>query len=146
MLPVPYKSSGSNMVNDFVSGRVPVYFPGLGTIRPFLGTGKVKLLAVVHSSRLKQLPDVPTVDETLPGLFNVTPWFAFLGPAGLPRPIADRVSAETRKALTDPQIAAQLEAFGVSIAGTTPDEFAAKIRNEIEAMGKLFKALAIPPE
>jgi tripartite-type tricarboxylate transporter receptor subunit TctC len=146
MLPVGYKASGSNMVNDFVSGRVPVYFPGLGTIRPFVAAGKAKLIAVVHNQRLRQLPDVPTVDETLPGLFNVTPWFAFLGPAGLPRPIAERVAAETKKALSDPDIVPKLEAFGISIAASTPDEFAAKLRSEIDAMGKLFKTLAIQPE
>jgi len=89
---------------------------------------------------------VPTADETLPGLFNVTPWFAFLGPPGLSRPIAERVAAETRKALTDPQIVAQLDNFGISIGGSTPDEFAAKLRYEIDAMGKLFKTLDIKPE
>ena len=146
LLPVGYKASGSTMVNDFVSGRVPVYFPGLGNIRPFVTAGKVKLIAVVNGQRLRQIPDVPTVEETLPGFFNVTPWFAFLGPAGLPRPIADRVAAETKKALADPAIVAQLDAFGVATAGGTPDEFAAKIRYEIEAMGRLFKTLDLKPE
>ena len=146
LLPVGYKASGSTMVNDFVSGRVPVYFPGLGNIRPFVTAGKVKLIAVVNGQRLRQIPDVPTVEETLPGFFNVTPWFAFLGPAGLPRPIADRVAAETKKALADPAIVAQLDAFGVATGGGTPDEFAAKIRYEIEAMGRLFKTLDLKPE
>jgi tripartite-type tricarboxylate transporter receptor subunit TctC len=146
LLPVGYKASGSNMVNDFVSGRVPVYFPGLGTIRPFVAAGKVRLIAVVNGQRLRQLPDVPTVEETLPGFFNVTPWFAFLGPAGLPRPIAERVAAETKKALADPQILAQLDNFGISVGGSSPEEFAAKIRYEIDAMGKLFKTLNLKPE
>jgi tripartite-type tricarboxylate transporter receptor subunit TctC len=146
LLPVGYKASGSTMVNDFVSGRVPVYFPGLGNIRPFVTAGKVKLIAVVNGQRLRQIPEVPTVEETLPGFFNVTPWFAFLGPAGLPRPIADRVAAETKKALADPAIVAQLDAFGVATGGGTPDEFAAKIRYEIEAMGRLFKTLDLKPE
>jgi tripartite-type tricarboxylate transporter receptor subunit TctC len=146
LLTVGYKASGSNMVNDFVSGRVPIYFPGLGTIRPFTSAGKAKLIAVWNGQRLHQIPDVPTVEETLPGIFNVTPWFAFLGPAGLPRPIADRVAAETKKALNDPQIVAQLDNFGVFISGSTPDEFAAKLRYEIDAMGKLFKSLNLRPE
>jgi tripartite-type tricarboxylate transporter receptor subunit TctC len=146
LLPIGYKASGSTMVNDVVSGRVPIYFPGLGTIRPFVQAGKVRLIAVVNNTRLKQLPDVPTVEETLPGIFNVTPWFAFLGPAGLPRPIAERVSAETKKALSDPAIAEKLETFGISIGGSTPDEFMAKLRYEIDAMGKLFKTLNIKPE
>jgi tripartite-type tricarboxylate transporter receptor subunit TctC len=146
LLPIGYKASGSTMVNDVVTGRVPVYFPGLGTIRPFVQAGKVKLIAVVSSTRLKPLPDVPTVEEILPGFFNVTPWFAFLGPPGLPRPIAERFSAEARKALSDPVISEKIEAAGTIIGATTPDEFAAKLRYEIEAMGKLFKALGFKPE
>ncbi len=143
---VPYKASGSTLVNDFLSGRVQVYFAALGTVRPHVGPGKVKLVGVINGSRLRQIPDVPTINETLPDYYNIAAWFAFLGPAGMPRPIADRIALETRKALDDPQITAQVEAFGLFIVGSRPDEFAAIIRRESEVMGKLIKSLGIVPE
>jgi tripartite-type tricarboxylate transporter receptor subunit TctC len=146
LLAVPYKASGSTLVNDFLSGRVHVYFAALGTVRPHVGPGKVKLIGVINSTRLKQIPDVPTINETLPDYYNIAAWFAFLGPAGLPRPIAERIALETRKALDDPTIAAQVEAFGLFIVGSRPDEFAAIIRRESEVMGKLIKSLGIVPE
>lgn len=146
LLAVPYKASGSTLVGDFLAGRVHVYFAALGTVRPHLGPGKVRLVGVVNSTRIKQLPDVPTVNETLPDYYNIAAWFGFLGPAGLPAPIATRIAAEARKALDDPQVAAQVEAFGVFIVDSTPAEFSNIIRRESEVMGKLIKSLGIVPE
>ena len=146
LLAVPYKASGSTLVGDFLAGRVHVYFAALGSVRPHLGPGKVKLLAVINSSRIRQLPDVPTLNETLPDYYNIAAWFGFLGPAGLPQPIAERIALETKKALDDPKIAGQVEAFGVFIVASKPDEFANIIRRESEVMGKLIKSLGIVPE
>jgi len=146
MLAVAYKQSGGTMTNDFLTGRVPVYFSSLGTMRPFFDAGKAKIIAVVNSKRFRQLPDVPTVNETLPGFYNVMPWFAFLGPAGMANPIAERFSAETRKALDDPKITARLEAYGANIIGSTPEGLAAHLKRETEFMGKLIPSLGIVPE
>ena len=146
LLAVPYKASGSTLVGDFLAGRVQVYYAALGTVRPHLGPGKVKLIGVVNSTRIRQLPDVPTVNETLPDYYNIAAWFGFLGPAGLPAPIATRIAAETKKALEDPQVMAQVEAFGVFIVASTPAEFAGIIQRESDVMGKLIKSLGIVPE
>ena len=89
---------------------------------------------------------VPTVNETLPDYYNIAAWFGFLGPAGLPAPIATRIAAETRKALDDPQVTAQVEAFGVFIVGSTPSEFTTIIQRESDVMGRLIKSLGIVPE
>jgi tripartite-type tricarboxylate transporter receptor subunit TctC len=134
------------MVNDFLTGRVPVYFTGLASIGPHLSTGKVKILAVMQSSRLRQRPDLPSINETFPDYYNIAAWYAFFGPAALPRPIAERLYAETRKALDDPKVAAILEADGVNVVGSTPDELTARLKREIDVMGRLIRSLKIEPE
>jgi len=146
MVAVPYKQSGGTMTNDFLTGRVPVYFSSLGTMRPHYADGRAKIIAVINTKRFRQLPDIPTVNETLPDFYNVMPWFAFLGPAGMPNRIAERLSAETRKALEDPNVAPKLDAYGAVIVASTPDELAAHMKHETEFMGKLIRSLGILPE
>jgi len=146
MLPVPYKQSGGTMTNDFVTGRVPVYFSSLGTMRPFYADGRAKIIAVFNTKRFRQLPDIPTVNETLPDFYNVMPWFAFLAPPGMPNAIAARLSAETHKALDDPNVAPKLEAYGALTVGSTPEELGAYMKRETDFMGKLIRSLGIVPE
>ena len=149
MVAVPYKQSGGTMTNDFITGRVPVYFSSLGTMRPFHADGRARIIAVINSKRFRQLPDIPTVNETLPGFYNVMPWFAFLGPAGMANPIAERFAAETRKALDDPKVTALLDAYGANIIGSTPEEFAKLMRDEAryaDEMVALLKAAGYKPE
>ena len=146
MVAVPYKQSGGTMTNDFITGRVPVYFSSLGTMRPFHADGRARIIAVINSKRFRQLPDIPTVNETLPGFYNVMPWFAFLGPAGMANPIAERFAAETRKALDDPKVTALLDAYGANIIGSTPEGLAAHMKRETEFMGRLIPSLGILPE
>ena len=146
MVAVPYKQSGGTMTNDFITGRVPVYFSSLGTMRPFHADGRARIIAVINSKRFRQLPDIPTVNETLPGFYNVMPWFAFLGPAGMANPIAERFAAETRKALDDPKVTALLDAYGANIIGSTPEGLAAHMKRETEFMGRLIPSLGIVPE
>ena len=146
MLAIAYKQSGGTMTNDFLTGRVPVYFSSLGTMRPHHIEGRARIIAVVNDKRFPQLPDIPTVNETMPDFFNVIPWWAFLGPAGMPNPIAERFAAETRRALDDPAVTAKLEASGAFIVAGTPGEFAAHLKRETEFMGGLIRSLGIVPE
>jgi tripartite-type tricarboxylate transporter receptor subunit TctC len=146
MLAIAYKQSGGTMTNDFLTGRVPVYFSSMGTMRPFHIEGKARIIAVVYDRRFPQMPEIPTVNETLPDFYNVIPWWAFLGPAGLPGTISDRFAAETRKALEDPAITAKVEASGAFVVAGTPGELAAHLRRETEFMGGLIRSLGIIPE
>ena len=146
MLAVPYKQSGGTMTNDFLTGRVPVYFSSLGTMRPYHIEGRARIIAVINNKRFPQLPDIPTVNESYPDFYNVMPWFAFLGPAGMPNAIAERLSAETRKALDDPNVTTKLEAYGAFIVASTPGELAAHLKRETEFMGGLIRSLGIVPE
>src|SRR4051812_48581509 len=104
MLHVPYAQANfSQMINDWVSGRVPLYFPAYAFLAPNLA--KVRPLAVLGTQRSARMPDVPAVVETIPGFQTFDVWWAFFGPAGMPAPVAARLADESRAALKFPDVA-----------------------------------------
>jgi tripartite-type tricarboxylate transporter receptor subunit TctC len=145
LLHVPYAQANfSQMINDWVTGRVAMWFPTYAFLAPNLP--KVRALAIVDTRRSARLPDVPTVAEILPGFQGFPAWWAFFGPAGLPAPIAERLSREVRAALTEPDVQAKLNDLGLTVLASTPEELAARLRSEIAAVGNLTKAIGLEPE
>ncbi len=145
LLHVPYAQANfSQMINDWVSGRVALYFPTYLFLAPYMP--KVKPLAIVDSQRSTRLPDVPTVAETLPGFQSFIAWWAFFGPAGLPSPIVGRLSNEVRASLKAPDVVAKLNELGLTILGSTPEELDAHLKRDIAAVGNLAKAIGLEPE
>jgi tripartite-type tricarboxylate transporter receptor subunit TctC len=146
LLHVPYAQANfSQMINDWASGRVALWFPTYAFLAPNMAN-KVKPLAIVDTRRSARLPDLPTVAEILPGFQGFPAWWAFFGPAGLPYPIADRLSVEVRSALSAPDMQAKLNDLGLATLASTPEELAAHLRREIDAVGKLTKAIGLEPE
>ena len=145
LLHVPYAQANfSQMINDWVTGRVALWFPTYAFLAPNIP--KVRPLAIVDTKRSSRLPDVPTVAEIIPGFQGFPAWWAFFGPAGLPAPIAERLSGEVRAALHAQDVQARLNELGLSTLGSTPEELDAHLRREIEAVGKLAKAIGLEPE
>ena len=104
MLHVPYTgANNANIIGDLLANRVQVYFPAYPATLAALPTGKIKLLGVFYDERAKQRPDLPTVKEALPGLITVPSWFGFLGPAGLPAPIAARLQDRNQQGAAGPR-------------------------------------------
>jgi tripartite-type tricarboxylate transporter receptor subunit TctC len=146
MLHVPYTgANNANIIGDLLNNRIQVYFPAYPAVLSALPTGQVKLLAVFQTARVKQLPQLPTVNETLPDNKIVPSWFGFMGPAGLPQPIAARLQEEIRKSLADPEVTSKLEEVGIIPVGSTAAEMAEAIRAGTDDMGKLVKELGIEP-
>ena len=146
LLHVPYAQANfSQMISDWASGRVALWFPTYAFLAPNL-VNKVKPLAIVDTRRSPRFPELPTVAEIVPGFQGFPAWWAFFGPAGLPSPVAERLSGEVRAALKAPDVQARLDDLGLSILASTPDELAAHLRREIEAVGKLVKAIDLQPE
>jgi tripartite-type tricarboxylate transporter receptor subunit TctC len=138
---VPYKTSP---VLDAVSGGIPIAFVIASQAIPFVNSGKLKVLAVVHERRYRGLPDVPTVTETIPG-FQVPPsWTGLFGPAALPQPIARRIQAAAVKAMVSPEGKAHYEQLGYEVMITTPEEFSALIKRQIEMVARIAKGAGIP--
>lgn len=146
LLHVPYAQANfSQMINDWASGRVALWFPTYAFLAPNM-VNKVKPLAIVDVRRSTRLPDLPTVAEVVPGFQGFPAWWAFFGPAGLPDSIAWRLSDEVRAALKAPDVQPKLNDLGLSTLASTPEELAAHLRREIDAVGKLTKAIGLEPE
>ena len=102
-------------------------------------SGKLRLLAVTTRNRLPQFPDVPTVSESgLPG-FEFNSWFAMLAPAHTPKPIIARLNAEVLKALADPDVRAKLDAQGLTIRGSSPEELGNATRAQLAKYARVMK-------
>jgi tripartite-type tricarboxylate transporter receptor subunit TctC len=142
---VPYK--GATQAAMGVGGKeVDAAFQGIATVTSLIKAGKVRLIGVTTPRRMPQYPDVPTVSESgLPG-FEFNSWFTIMAPAGTPRDIVNRLSAETQKALTDPEVREKLNALGLTPRGTTPDELGAATRAQLAKYGALIKANNITAE
>jgi tripartite-type tricarboxylate transporter receptor subunit TctC len=145
MTHVPYKGATQAAVG-VAGGEVPVAFQGLATVATLVRGGKLKLLGVTTKERLPQFPDVPTVSESgLPG-FEFNSWFAMLAPAGTPTDIINRLNAEMRKALADPEVREKLVGLGLSPRGSSPQELGHAIREQLAKYGRLFKQAGIKAE
>ena len=146
MLHVPYKGFGQS-IQDLIAGHVQLGFVTFANIRPHLGAGKVRLLAVGDATRYPAIPDVPAIAETLPAFQRIPGWSgAFLGPAGLPKPVLARLHGAAVKAIHAPEVRAKLEAGGSRIMAITPEEFAQLLKSDLENAGRTLKTLGIKAE
>ncbi len=145
MVHVPF--SGSNeLVTAIVAGTVQMTFIVPGAVRQFIQAGKVRLIAMTTPKRYDPYPDVPTIAEQLPGYESIVDWFAFFGPAGLPRPIVTRLNGEIVKALGLPDVRSTLDSQSLQVIASSPEELADTIRRELPIYAKAVKAAGITPE
>ncbi len=145
MVHVPYKGAGQ-AVQDLIGGQIPSIFTTLSTALPQMRGGKIKILGLVEARRQPSVPEIPTMGESLPGYAMPRSWLGFFGPAGLPAPIVKRLNTELLKALHAPDIRAKLEAAGMPVIGTSAEEFAAVVKDDIEMYRKIATAAGIKPE
>jgi tripartite-type tricarboxylate transporter receptor subunit TctC len=139
---VPYRGVTS-AVTDVVAGHASVLFTGLSTVSQFLPDNRIRILAVTTPARLAQLPDVPTMAESgVPG-FSFGTWAAFLVPAKTPPEIVARLNAAAVAALNDAGVRKKLVDLGYVVVGSTPEQFAAFMRQEYVRTGDLIRAANI---
>ena len=136
MVSVNYKGGGP-AVTDLLGGHVQVYFATIPSVLQHVDAGKLRALAVTSTSRLPELPNVPTVAESgLPG-FDVTAWFGLFAPAGTPKPIVGRLNREIVKILATPEVKEKMAVHGMRPGGGTPESLAAFLVAEIDKWGKV---------
>ncbi|MBK6004722.1 tripartite tricarboxylate transporter substrate binding protein [Ramlibacter ginsenosidimutans] len=139
MVHVPYKSSAESL-NALLSGQgADIIFENLAPALPQIQGGKIRALGVTSARRSSILPDVPAISEVLPG-FDISSWQAVFAPAGVPKPIVDRLAAEMIKAINDPEVKSKLVAQGIEPGGMTPAELAAFQKSEVAKWAKVIKA------
>lgn len=142
---VAYKGGGPAVLN-LMSGEVQMSFISLPLITPHIRGGKLRMIAQAGEQRTVAWPDIPTMQEAgLPG-FVVTSGFGFVGPAGIPGPIAQRLNDALVKAVRDPVNSKTLIEGGADPVGSTIEEHQKFIRTEIAKWRKVAKAAGIEPQ
>ena len=139
---IPYKGGGPALI-DLMGGHVQLHMNIPVNLIPNIRSGRVRGLAVTGETRLAAIPEVPTFIEAGVPAFDSTHWNGILAPAATPRPIIDKLSADIRKVLEMPDIGEKLVAQGQTAWPSTPDQFAALIRSEINTFAKVVKATHI---
>ena len=142
---IPCKGTAA-MATDLVAGRAEVGFPALNNVKPAIAGGKVRVLAILEQQRYGGLPNLATLSELLPGFQPTPSWAGLFGPAGLARPIVDRLNNVFLKSLDAPDVKKFIDENGAVVAGGTPEEFAAAIRTDLELAARAVKSAGIKSE
>jgi tripartite-type tricarboxylate transporter receptor subunit TctC len=139
---VPFKGAGPSTIG-LIGGHIDFVFASTtGLVGP-AKAGKVRAIAVTGPNRFSELPQVPTIAESgVPG-YNVTGWYGFYAPAGTSAEIVQRLHAEARRGLNSPEVAEKLAKTGNVPVASSPPEFAAFIRAEIDRWAKVIKDSAL---
>ena len=126
-------------ITDVIGGQITMQMGTIFFVAPFIKSQRVRALAVTSAARLPQIPDVPTVAEQgYPG-YEVHSWWGIVAPAGVPKPIRDRLHAEMNNVLATPDLRDRLGQLGVTIRATTPDEFQRYLVSEMQLWGKVVR-------
>jgi tripartite-type tricarboxylate transporter receptor subunit TctC len=142
---IPYKGTGP-LVTDLIAGQTSLTTTGVPPLYPFVQAGRLRGLAVGSVKRLALMPDLPTIAEAgVPGYESST-WFGPLAPAKTPREIVVRLNTELLKILQRPDVRTRFAAEGIEALGSTPEEFGAYIKAEIDRWGRVIKAAGITPQ
>jgi tripartite-type tricarboxylate transporter receptor subunit TctC len=142
---VPYRGSGPALA-DVISGHIPMMIVDLAVAIPAINEGKVKAFAVTSTTRVKALPDLPTIAEAgVPG-YGGTPWFSVVAPAGTPRPIIDKLNRLLTAFISRSETQDKMNALAITPRTSTPDELAQFIPAEIKKWAQVVKDAGIEPE
>jgi tripartite-type tricarboxylate transporter receptor subunit TctC len=139
---VPYRG-GAPAVADLLGGQLQVYFSPIPESIEYIGSGKLRALAVATPTRLEALPDLPTVGETVPGFEASGLWFGVGAPRNTPAAIIDKLSKEINAALADPKMTARFADLGGTPLMLSPADFGKLIADETEKWGKVIRAANI---
>ena len=144
MVHVPYKGTGPSAMG-MIGGEVQLGFNNVSTLWPYVKAGKLVALAVMEPKRMPELPDVPAIAETIPG-FDMAPWVGIILPAGVPKPIVDRLTKEILAVMSDPA-AIKLFTDQQLVVMTLPGEqFTALIKKDSDKWEKVVKTAGIKME
>jgi tripartite-type tricarboxylate transporter receptor subunit TctC len=145
MQAIPYKSE-PEAITDLLSGRVHLMFGTSTTIAPHVKAGNLRALATTFHERSPLMPDVPSIVEVGQPKFPIGPWFALVGPAGLPPEIVARMHKEMAAVLANPTVKEQMLKQGFIPRSSTPEELKAYMKDQLEVWKAALKAAGIEPQ
>ncbi len=134
---IPYRG-GSLAINDLIAGHIDLMFESLQSIASFARSGQVRPLGVSGATRSPAFPDLPTIGETVPGYLAPT-WTGVIGPAGMPRPIVDKLNAAINRAISSDSFKEKFAKIGDEPGGGTPEDFAAVIKSDSAKWADVIK-------
>ena len=141
LLHIPYRGKGA-VTTDLLGGQIDIALINIAGALPFVNPERLRPIAVTTLKRSAVLPNLPTVAETLPG-FEVNSWYGLMAPAGTPKPIINRLYLEVAKILKAPDIIEQMKTAGLDIEGSTPEQYSAKIKDDLARWSKLVKTTGV---
>lgn len=124
-----HSEGAAKSLTDVIAGRIPLVFEGIAGLRGGIESGGVRLIAVTSAKRLSNMPNVPTADETVPGVISVG-WLALMAPNGVPGPIVQKVAADLRSVLAQPEVQERLHVLGTYTRDLTPAQLLDYIHSE----------------
>jgi len=145
MTHVPYKGGGA-AINDLVGGQVPAAMLIMSNLLPLAHAGKVRMLAVIEANRSKAAPDLPTIGETVSGFAVPDTWIGFLGPAGMPASVIERLNSALTQVAGSATARSRLEAAGFEPYVVQAAEFAKLAPVNAAAYRRITSEAAIKPE
>ena len=142
---VPYKSE-PDAIPDLLSGRVQLMFGTFTTSAPHVKEGKLRVLATTLNERSPLMPDVPSFPEAGQPKFPIGPWFALVGPAGLPREIVARMNKEMVAVLAKPTVKELMLRHGFMAKSSTPEALAAYMKEQVAVWKTALKTAGVEPQ
>jgi tripartite-type tricarboxylate transporter receptor subunit TctC len=138
MVHVPYKGAAPALT-DLLGGQITIYFSSIPPSVSLIKNGRLKALGTSGDKRAAALPDVPTIAESgIPG-FSVENWYGVVGPVGMPKEAIARLNAELTKVLARTDLRERFTADGSEAISSTPEQFGAFIRDEVQKWGKVVR-------
>jgi tripartite-type tricarboxylate transporter receptor subunit TctC len=135
---VPFKGN-AEVMNALLGGHVKAHFGLTASSLQHVRSGSLRVLAVTTEKRLPELPEVPTIAELGYPSYEISSWQGAFAPAGTPADIVGRLNAEIVQLLKEPEIAARIRREGAEPIGSSPEQFAARFRNEVEKWARVSK-------
>ncbi|MGZ5804039.1 MAG: Bug family tripartite tricarboxylate transporter substrate binding protein [Xanthobacteraceae bacterium] len=146
MTHIPYRG-GSPAMTDLLAGQIPVLFATLSTTLQYIDSGNIKVLGMAEATRSRMRPEIPTIGETVPGFAMPMTWLGFLGPAGMPAPVTQKMYAEFVKAIEAPGARKTLEASGFEVTTSkSTQDFAEVLKGGLEAYRKIVREARLEAE
>src|SRR5262245_51503326 len=144
MLHVPYRG-GAPAIQDLVAGHIPISFGTTPAVLPQAAAGSIRIVALAEAKRSPDMPDVPTIAETVPGVVTAT-WVGLFAPAGTPKAIIDRLNRIVVEAIKPPDIVGKpRQRPAIALAGT-PEDLCEPVRTELASWGRIIPSIGIHPQ
>jgi tripartite-type tricarboxylate transporter receptor subunit TctC len=134
---VPYKGAAP-LLTDLLGGHIEYAFAGLSVMLPHIKGGKIRAIAVSSPKRSAQLPDVPAMNELIPG-FEFPTWIGIVAPPGLPTDVREKILKAVHGVMHDPQVAKRFSDSAFDVVNSTPEVFTARVRKDSDVMQDLVQ-------